>query len=105
MVELKKKHEEYRTIITEGKLNFDDSLSYIDYIEKDLLKAKNYSALVDVLCERMKELLQFDVAPDYEYLFNEIIDFQRELMAYNKETEGIAKDLITFVEPYKCIKY
>jgi len=109
LAERKKKHEEYRTMITEGRLNFDHSLNYLDYIEEDLTIAKNYSALVDVLCERMKEILQFDVAPDtkdtYEHLFNEIIDFQKDLMAYNKETEGIANDLIAFIEPYKCIKY
>ncbi len=109
LVELKKKHEEYRTMIAEGKLKFDDSLSYLDYIKADLTKAKNYSALVDALCERLKEISKFDVDPDtmetYRHLFNEIINFQKELMAYNKETEEIANELFTFLNSYKCIKY
>ena len=106
---LEKKHEDYRTMIAEGKLNYDDSLIYLDYLKEDLAMAKNYSALVDVLCKRLKEILQFDVAPEtretYRHLFNEIIDFQRELLAYNKETEKISNELIGFVKSYECTKF
>ena len=106
---LKKKHEEYRTMINEGKLNFDESYTYLDYIDNDSAKAKNYIDVVDGLGKRIKEVLQFDVAPEakdtFSLLLNEIYDFQRELLAYVKESEEISNELFTFVKSYNCIKY